>query len=455
MRAMINVLAVAIMLLSLVSCKKYLAGVAQKDWVVPSEIGDFQKMLDNPRLGIFRRLSDYSSDDIIFSPSVFSGLEPTYKALYIWSPSIFDRVGLDWNLAYQNVFYANNVLEGIANIKATSENLSERNYLLGQALFIRANNFYNLQETFGQVYHSENASTKLGIPLKLSSSFNGKYVRATVEETYDQIIGDLSKALVLLPEKIDLTHRFRPSKVAVFALLSRIYLTIGNYEKAEECASEGLKLYNEILDYNTLTLSLGDSNPFKFPVNEVFYFSLDGSGNPVQDSDLGVDPDLYNTYEETDLRKKFFFKVNKLGDPYFFGNYSGLIARNFNGFATDELMLIQSECLARTGQLQRAMSVLNHLLVKRFKAGTFVPRTSEHKDQALLMILSERRKELVLRGGIRWTDLRRLNKGPLTQKTLKRILGDNVYELKPNDPKYVFPIPKEEIELSGIVQNPR
>ncbi|MFP9100715.1 RagB/SusD family nutrient uptake outer membrane protein [Flavobacterium sp. RHBU_24] len=91
----------------------------------------------------------------------------------------------------------------------------------------------------------------------------------------------------------------------------------------------------------------------------------------------------------------------------YWGSYDGS-PLPFSGIATDEIYLIKSECLARAGKFTEAMQVLNTLLEKRWIAGTFFP-LSATGTAALDIILSERRKELVLRG-LRWSDLRRLNK---------------------------------------------
>jgi hypothetical protein len=100
------------------------------------------------------------------------------------------------------------------------------------------------------------------------------------------------------------------------------------------------------------------------------------------------------------------------------------------------------------------MNNLNALLVKRWKTGTFIPLTASNTDDALNKILLERRKELCFRG-IRWSDLKRLNKDLKYSKTLVRVLNGQTYTLLPNDPKYVLPIPDNEIRVSGIEQNLR
>ncbi|MNX64087.1 SusD family protein [compost metagenome] len=99
------------------------------------------------------------------------------------------------------------------------------------------------------------------------------------------------------------------------------------------------------------------------------------------------------------------------------------------------------------------MEDLNTLLSKRFGAG-FVPYTATDQKNAILTILKERRKELLFRG-LRWMDLRRLNKEPEYAVTLTRIVNGTTYTLPPNDPRYVYPIPPDEIAISGIEQNER
>ena len=125
----------------------------------------------------------------------------------------------------------------------------------------------------------------------------------------------------------------------------------------------------------------------------------------------------------------------------------------FGGLATDEVYLIKAECLARKGQVSESISVLNQLLIKRWKTGTFIPLTAINAQDALSKILTERRKELVFRG-IRWTDLKRLNREN-ANISLTRTLNGQTFTLLPNELRYVFPIPDDELSQSNIQQNPR
>jgi len=107
----------------------------------------------------------------------------------------------------------------------------------------------------------------------------------------------------------------------------------------------------------------------------------------------------------------------------------------------------------RKNRVSDGMAMLNTLLKTRYKANNFTPLSAENQTDALNKVLMERRKELVWRS-LRWTDLKRLNKEG-ANIILRREINGDIYTLAPNDPKYVFPIPDDEIALSGIQQNIR
>jgi hypothetical protein len=96
------------------------------------------------------------------------------------------------------------------------------------------------------------------------------------------------------------------------------------------------------------------------------------------------------------------------------------------------------------------MDLLNQLLAKRCD-NTFRPLTAATPEEALKIILDERRKELLLRN-LHWGDLNRLNAEPAFQKTIEKVSMDQTYRLTLQD-RYVFPIPLNVIEASGIAQN--
>ena len=79
--------------------------------------------------------------------------------------------------------------------------------------------------------------------------------------------------------------------------------------------------------------------------------------------------------------------------------------------------------------------------------------TAATEQEALTKILTERRKELPFRG-LRWMDIKRLNKEG-ANIILVRNMNGQTYTLQPNHIRYALPIPESVIALSGMQQNPR
>jgi tetratricopeptide (TPR) repeat protein len=436
------------------SCRKeWLDAKPKKSLVVASTVQDFQAILDN---------SDFMFNMNTPSMGAISAEEyfldyPTWASIsyapdknaYIWSEDIFQgQASGDWNNAYSRILTANIVVDGIAAVPVTGENSSDWNNVKGSALFYRAFDYYNLSQLYCKAYDESTADTDLGLPLRLSPDINEKSKRATLRHTYQQITGDLQVARNLLPASP--AFKTRPSLPGVFALLARIHLSMEDYTKAKLYADSCLQLQNALLDFNTIDTALlspiGNFNP------EVIFHSTMAGALALFFNRAIVNEELINAYDEHDLRKAVMFKFYD-SQMRFHGSYAADF-NNFSGLATDEVYLIRAECQARAGKIDEAIEDLNTLLEQRWQSGSFVPVSATDQTSVLHMILMERRKELYMRG-LRWSDLRRLNKDPLTATTIQRNLDGQVYQLPPGDSRFVLPIPPDEIRLSGLEQNPR
>ena len=116
------------------------------------------------------------------------------------------------------------------------------------------------------------------------------------------------------------------------------------------------------------------------------------------------------------------------------------------------MMLIQAECLARTNNPDEAISVLNTLRSYRFKAADY--QELETQANVLQEVLDERRRE-TFGTGLRWLDLKRLNKEP-EFKTITRTFRGDTYTLEPNSNAYVFQINPIYIQKNPEIEsNPR
>lgn len=438
-----------ILLTLLNSCKKYLEAKPDAHLVTPARLNDLQAILDyTPHMLIASSSDEASADNYTVGDDDYASLSEDQRRIYTWQPDyLFSSTVSDWAYAYRKVYICNTVMDGLGTIPAEVGKESQRNDLLGQALMIRGAAFFSIANIWAPAYDAATASKDLGIPLRLTSNFQVVSVRASVVETFQQIITDLKKSIALLP--VLPVNPVRASRPAAYAWLSRVYLAMRRYPEAGLYADSCLQLQHVLMDYNNL-----DSNqvyPIPEKNTETIFELLCGSG--LLSTDIArIDPALYNSYLPGDLRKSIFFKPNGEGYPVFKGNYSGS-PDMFAGLATDEVYLTRAECFARAGNVAAAMNDLNTLLVNRFQTGAFVPLTATDAADALEKVLVERRKELVMRF-VRFMDLKRLNKEGAGISIL-RVINGEVYTLQPNDLRYALPLPEDVLALTGMPQNPR
>ncbi|HLZ85786.1 MAG TPA: RagB/SusD family nutrient uptake outer membrane protein [Puia sp.] len=441
------------------ACKKgFLSTLPSSSIVEPTTLANFQSILDNTTvMGRTPVLGELSADNFYLPYSAWQALDPREYNAYVWATDIYQGQGQveDWDAPYTQVYYANTVLEQLPTVPIVTENAQQWAEEQGSALFLRAYAFYNIAQLFAPAYDTNSAASDLGIPLRLHSDVKAPSVRASVAATYTQILSDLRQASALLSPEISLSYRNRPSKPAALAMLARVYLSMRDYTHAGLYADSALQLYDSLIDYNTV--SAAGVRPFTKLNAETIYQSNFLSYTQCLEANTYpnciVDSLLYQSYAANDLRRILFYTINANGHPNIKFGYSGL-AFPFSGLATDECFLIRAECAARAGNTTAALNDLNTLLKNRWKTGSFVPVTAASPAEALDIILAERRKELAFRG-IRWSDLRRLNKGG-KNITLQRVLNGITSTLPPNSPLYTLPIPPDVLnDNPGMQQNQR
>lgn len=440
---------------------------------VPNDLDDCQAILDDyDRMnGSYSDHSEAAADNYYMNDDIYNFLpdannSPENKYNYIWHPN--GEHVTEWLRSYKVVYSTNLVMSVLEKMNPEQANY---NVVKGSALFFRAFAFYHLAQMFCKPYISATATSDPGIPLRLTPDLYEQSKRGTVKQVYDRIIQDLTEAVSLLPEKVGI--KSRPSKAAAYAMLARTYLSMESYVNAGKMANESIKLQNTLIDYNNktssptaTTVSSDLSSPSFMRFNAEVIFQAVTAYGTMEEYIIQIHPELYNSYSANDRRKSVFFKsdLDWMGNPTgiyrYRGNYDGSNSGRhspflFVGLATDEMYLIRAECYARNGNTILAMADLNTLMAKRM-VPPYVNRTASNANNALVQILTERRKELIFRT-LRWTDLRRLNQDPQFAVTLRRDMNNIPYNpLQPNDLRYTFLIPtKEVINLTGMEQNPR
>lgn len=439
------------------SCNKYLDKKFNSSLVTPSTLSDLQALLDDAGNMNQQRTAcfgEVSCDEYFLRPADYDGLDNGNQKRYTWRYYFFGT-GNDWSACYLPIYNTNLVLDLIKNIPPNSANQEAWNNVKGSALFYRSYYFLQLLWDYAKTYDSTTADKDLGIALRLTSDFNTPSVRASNQQSYQRVIEDTKASIPLLPA----TPRqvMRPSKAAAYGLLARCYLSMRDYNSALLYADSCLQIKNSLMDYNgdaEIPTGITANVPFtQFNKETIFYTEMNSYFYIYLTSITSrMDTSLLKLYDQNDLRLPAYYSVNTDGYRSFKGSYTANNYIMFSGIATDEMYLTRAECYIRENQLQKGLDDLNTLLAKRYSTGTFSPLFISSQQAALDTVLLERRKELVMRG-MRWMDLKRLNKEG-ANIMLKRVENDGTYTLQPNANYYALPLPEDIVRLTGMPQNP-
>jgi hypothetical protein len=436
-------------------CEEFLDERPRKNLVVPQSIADLQGLLDNSQTGSMNTSPGMwliGSDDVWTDDLGYASYNTVAERnAYLWKEEVFDTpLSGDWTNPYRQVFASNVVLfESEKIVPSTAEERSRLDNVIGSANFYRAKAFFDLLQVFAPPYEPGGNNTTDGIILRLSPEIDQVLPRSSVGVCYAQVLEDLDLAIEKLP---NLPQVFsRPSKASAWAMKARVFLSMEDYAAAENAAMQSLAIKDDLLDLNQIQEGL------PFPISqlniEVLFHSQMINYNFTTNARTFIDSTLIKSYGEHDLRKQVYFLERGPMNYTFRGHFTGSV-NAFSGLTVGEVMLTAAEAKVRNGKVADGMGLLNQFLISRYEEGTFEPYSINDPAEALETVLLERRKELVFRG-LRWTDLRRLNRDSRFAKTLVREIAGETFQLPPGSNRYVYPIPQEELDYSGVSQNDR
>lgn len=416
--------------------------------VVPETVEDFQALMDNPNVMNFSSLNlpEIASDDFVVTDQFYNTLSSVLqRQAYIWQ---FDNMyegqsTTDWDRGYKKILFANVAIEGLNKIE--NKDAAWRK-VMGRALFFKAEAYFHLTQVFCDPYKPSTAGNAQGLVLKHTANVNEHLQRSSLEETYKEILSLLYQSVDYLEVNVEMVTR--PSKTAAHALLTRVYLSMGDYESALQHATKGLEYKHDVLDYSTIDTEL--QKPFELYNIETVYYNKNVSLSISLASNMFVSEDLLASHHPTDLRKNLYYQKEE-DNWRFKGSYGEW--DSFTGITVTEVLLSKAECELRLGEPEKAKETFRFLIEKRYRGTEFVNKMNAMSTTSLLeAILSERRKELLFRG-LRWFDLRRLSAIEGQHITLRRFVLGTEYELTFDGKQEVFPIPDLALEHSDIKQN--
>lgn len=343
-------------------------------------------------------------------------------------------VAVLWNGSYNLIYAANAVKEGLENSTTISQ--SDKDCLLGEALFLRAYIHFHLLNLFGEIPYVTTTDYKI----------NTTIGKLTVSQLYGLMIADLERAKSLMPIVSQSPYRVHPSIDTVKSLLARIHLYNTNWEYAEIEA-------NSVIDSGKFAwVDSLDAVFLKNSTATIWQLMPSQEGLPTQEGQsfiftMGPPPNralnhhLINAFEQGDLRKEHWTRSVSGNETWYYpSKYKQAVSEATSSeysilFRLEELYLIRAEARVHLGNLDGAKNDINKI---RHRAA--LPDTSADNEQQLIdAIIQERRVEFFSELGHRFFDLKRTG---LLNTTLSPIKpGWNVTDV-------FWPIPESELLLN-------
>jgi tetratricopeptide (TPR) repeat protein len=374
---------------------------------------------------------DDTNSEITFTGTFSSPQEVYAKAMQVTNGQAFQT----WAQGYFAINQVNTVL---ANIETFDE--ADRDQKRGEALLIRGSVYFELAKMYAPPYSAGSTSTAPGVPIVLTPDNFELVSRSTLEETYQQVLDDLTEARDLLST----SNGVLGTSHVANAILSRVYLQMGDYEAAATAA-------NAVIESGDFMLTTDFADAFNNSENsteDVFamqvseqdgahalntYFGSSAAGGR---GDVSVTPAHLAEYEAGDARASFFYNDvdGDASTPLRTTKWQNQFA-NIPVIRLAEMYLTRAEGNLRSGAAQVGPATpLEDVNMIRSRAGL-----ADLGTVAVADVLQERKLELAFEGQL-LNDLKRNQMD----------VGSYSYDA----PDLVFPIPQAEIDVnSNLTQN--
>lgn len=341
-----------------------------------------------------------------------------------------------WAGYYSGIANINKMLEGFSQIPVEGqEDRQKLDQYIGEAHFARAFYLHNLVVRYAKMYNPSSASTDLGVPVLLVHDLSALPARATVKETYEQILSDIDIAKTKIANINGKAGADRFTIDAVVALEARVKLYMHDWQGAKTAAETLIKsnkynLYNteeevvnmwhEDLEGEDI-FTINVIKPSEMPLTNSIYLGYDNAEDRYR-PDFIPSKWVVDFFDDSDFRKSAYFLqddlyiggtlykdywlVNKYpGNPDLWTSNSTNYAHKPKVFRIGEIYLIAAEASLNSSDEIAAAKYLNDL--RKARGLDEIVGSSASLVEA---IKAERFKELAFEG-FRLDDLRRWNEG--------------------------------------------
>lgn len=371
-----------------------------------------------------------------------------------------------WGTAYYVISAANNVIENLGG-KAGSNGVTQQDVdnLHAELLFLRALSHFDLVRTYAKQYTID--KTALGVPYVFKTEAAGMPARDNVETVYANIVTDLKNAESMMDAGYVRAGvadaKSVVSKTAIQALLSRVYLYMGEWQLAADYATTVIKNPSLSLwkaddfaaefkkDAHTGGEVIFEVYGLKSNTYDGYWDGISWLTNPDGYSDCAASNDLISLYEAGDVRGEMFINnPEKAPNTFWTTKHSGKDKGTPD--VTNSIVLRLSEMyLNRAESIVRGATVPGVTAVADINAIRLKRGATSISSAGMSDVMLERRLEFAWEGHY-WYDLARTG-GAVTRVHFS---GSEVNRNIPADSKYwVLPISKRELDVNpNLIPNP-
>lgn len=487
----------AILAASLSSCVNDWLDVAPSDGTDADAALTSSSDLDAARTGMYKALKGNSSlvdyygqqffvygdvhagDDYQYNNLGGSNRASFYYDMNYQTASEFNTSTVSWQSPYVVIGRANRIIAAAEGGKLSDavEAKAKIEQYAAESKVLRALVHFDLVRIYGKPY-TENQGASLGVPLVTEVlESDAKPARSTVAEVYTQVVKDLTEAI----SSNALATETEPGYVSVWgakAILSRVYLNMGDYANALSVAEDIIKNSGAALWTRDQYFKAWDAST---PNESEFLFRLNVAGS-TDNNDLNGIGNLQQRdgYKEMVATKKFVDMLTS--DPKDVRNDMFLPATAPKEVATygtnkvflnklrgqgdnlrnvtivpiirlSEVYLTAAECAFRNNDKTKAVEYLNDLVKNRTTTEASLATVD---NITLERILIERRKELIGEGQRYFDALR--NNETITRYTSEadkgwhKTLSKEAQSFNRDFYKAIAAIPQAEINANPIIK---
>ena len=413
-------------------------------------IGCYAKL--QSQVNFYTECCEYRSDNLSLGAPT-AGTQDRYDIDHFTEKPSNGILSSYWANFNNNVYRCNLLLDQIDGANF-AENLKKQ--YKGEAMFIRALNYFNMYRIWGGVPATKHV---------VSAAEALKVARYSDEQMFDLIAGDLKEIVDnnYLPETYSSADMGRATSGAAKALLGKVYLTFHKWNEAKDVLSQLIGKYQLVSPIaQVFNVDNKNNNEIIFAVH--FNKEIEGEGHSYwynltnASDDTNQTSSLLNTFPTGDARKDLITYVQVEKNVRLMNKFYDTKSPTFKTVGNDQILLRYADVLLMYAEALNEIQydasegslALKYLNAVRQRAGisNLTAKQLPSQEKFRKGILVERQREFPYEGQ-RWFDLVRMG-------FAKSVMAENGVEIK--DYQLLFPIPQQEIEKVGnksiLWQNP-